>query len=674
MEKNNLYKSISLNSIIENNTHLKTVLSPRYNNIQKTSLFKKPKKIKISSYNKTTRNFPKLSTNNNTPRKYKNNIQKIIPSTSEGLRQNNTFKITPRHIKELSVSIFQNNDIDLVRSLNPDSNTDLCSNLMLKEKLKNKIESNMNISLLFNSKKKQEGRRQYLQQNKKISLEGILESERKIKNDNKELFQNQKQNKQINTFEKDLNKKLKQLKEISELKKINKIKIYENLKNKIKEIDNIGYDIQLLNCKSNDNTILIKRDSMLLEKNNKRRRRTTILRKSTKNINYNEIINYKFNHKSHNNLDKFELSNINQHKHIINNNNTNEHKTEKNENNRLSVIQNLYQETKKKEFYKRIKMEKIGELKKEIKQMKIPLKSLNIEIGELKNVTNNIKEKLVKHYQELLYNGKEIRNEGLVWIIKAIWKLGENVPMSFMPTFLDLNGINYLFNMARLSIELETKKKYIIELKTKLKNEVNNLIKNRENENKSNNINNESNDDNNKNNKRKKRLIFKTDLLFKNKELTHSSSQPKYMKTFYHLNKEYNINMKSNLINDDNEEFFKGTFKEISKIFEDNCKDLICINFPEVNNIKNLEKKVKQIENDIKIMKKNEIKRIFKEFIDNDYENKYNTSIDVVLGALFGEKSRNIQVNNFYVFKKGHFDEIKNIRFYEFEKRNGLIS
>ena len=132
--------------------------------------------------------------------------------------------------------------------------------------------------------------------------------------------------------------------------------------------------------------------------------------------------------------------------------------------------------------------------------------------------------------------------------------------------------------------------------------------------------------------------------------------------------------MKSNLINDDNEEFFKGTFKEISKIFEDNCKDLICINFPEVNNIKNLEKKVKQIENDIKIMKKNEIKRIFKEFIDNDYENKYNTSIDVVLGALFGEKSRNIQVNNFYVFKKGHFDEIKNIRFYEFEKRNGLIS
>ena len=73
----------------------------------------------------------------------------------------------------------------------------------------------------------------------------------------------------------------------------------------------------------------------------------------------------------------------------------------------------------------------------------------------------------MRHYQELLYNGKEIRNEGLIWIIKAIWKLGENVPMSFMPTFLDLNAIKYLFNMARMSVELESKKKYIIELKKK---------------------------------------------------------------------------------------------------------------------------------------------------------------------------------------------------------------
>jgi hypothetical protein len=308
--------------------------------------------------------------------------------------------------------------------------------------------------------------------------------------------------------------------------------------------------------------------------------------------------------------------------------------------------------------------------------MKIPLKSLNIEIGELKNVEKSIKQKLMKHYQELLYNGKEIRNEGLIWIIKAIWRLGENVPMSFMPTFLDFNAIKYLFNMARLSIELEAKKKFIIELRTKLKNEVNNFIKEKEKENENNKSNNSINirDDNRKkSNKKKKRYIFKTDLLFKNKKLTHSSSQPKYMKTFYHLNKDYNNIMKDDLMND-NEESFKGSFREIEKMLEDNGKDLIFVNLPAVNHIKNLEKKIKQIENDIKNMKKYEITRIFKEYIDNDYENRYNASIDVVLGALIGEHSRNIQVNNFHAFKKGHLDEIKNIRFYEFDKRNGWIS
>ena len=43
--------------------------------------------------------------------------------------------------------------------------------------------------------------------------------------------------------------------------------------------------------------------------------------------------------------------------------------------------------------------------------------------------------------------------------------------------------------------------------------------------------------------------------------------------------------------------------------------------------------------------------------------------IDVVLGALLGEHSRNIQVNIFNSFKKEYLDEMKNIRFYEYTKR-----
>ena len=36
-------------------------------------------------------------------------------------------------------------------------------------------------------------------------------------------------------------------------------------------------------------------------------------------------------------------------------------------------------------------------------------------------------------------------------------------------------------------------------------------------------------------------------------------------------------------------------------------------------------------------LKKKETMRLFKEFTENDYENKYHTSIDIVLAALLGQ-------------------------------------
>ncbi len=105
----------------------------------------------------------------------------------------------------------------------------------------------------------------------------------------------------------------------------------------------------------------------------------------------------------------------------------------------------------------------------------MPLNSINQKIIEIKDIEKSTKEKLMKHYLELLYDGKEVRGEGLIWIIKGIWKIGENVPMSFMPTFLDFDAIKYLFKMAKISIELESTKKYIMDIKLNLKQKVNNM-------------------------------------------------------------------------------------------------------------------------------------------------------------------------------------------------------
>jgi hypothetical protein len=252
-----------------------------------------------------------------------------------------------------------------------------------------------------------------------------------------------------------------------------------------------------------------------------------------------------------------------------------------------------------------------------------------------------------------------------------------------MPTFLDFNGIKYLFNIARLSVELDAKKKFLTELKINLKKHIINSYRKKEKEtgndtkknNESVNESNSSNDCNDNSNQIKKNLFsFKTNMFFKNKKLTHSSSQPKYMRSFYQLNKKFKKSLGDKFLDNENDEIYRGTIKEMSKIFEQNENSFNFINSPAVTKIKNLEKKIKEIETEIKNLKKFEIQRIFKEYIDYDYENKYHASIDVVLGALIGEHSKNIQVNKFNVFKKGYFDEIRNIRFYEYAKRNGWVS
>ena len=52
--------------------------------------------------------------------------------------------------------------------------------------------------------------------------------------------------------------------------------------------------------------------------------------------------------------------------------------------------------------------------------------------------------------------------------------------------------------------------------------------------------------------------------------------------------------------------------------------------------------------------------------MENDYENKYHVSIDVVLAALLGEHIKNIEINKYSKYKKEYLDELKFVRFYQY--------
>lgn len=70
-------------------------------------------------------------------------------------------------------------------------------------------------------------------------------------------------------------------------------------------------------------------------------------------------------------------------------------------------------------------------------------------------------------------------------------------------------------------------------------------------------------------------------------------------------------------------------FPIISKIDEDTITSLKFIGL--------LEKQGEKIKKELSILKNIELERIFKEFLMNDYERRFSTSLDQVISALIGE-------------------------------------
>ena len=590
---------------------------------------KKDIKFNIKSHNINRVKFPKIvslySSNSNI--KLKPIISKIKSDFLSDIN-NSSIKspMNKYNKKDLSIDIFKNNDIDLVQNLNPDSTRDLVSNLLLKKKLKNKLESQVN---LFNYFKKNNYDDDY-------DDDENLKDEEEYKVLEKRLLKIS----QSNLIEKELNYRLQDIKKKFNIKKKNKHEINNKFTDKLKEIDNIEYDIQLLDYKSKENSL---RNSQLIYPNS-----------NDNNINKKQNMSFSFKNAKSPKIEHMR---------------------------RVSKLQDYLLSQKKTDNEKKEKQNKILEIQKELKDLKKPLTLLNNEINELKTNEKNTKVELLKHYLELLYVGKEVRNEGLIWIIKSIWKLGENVPISFMPKFLDFDAIQFLFNYAKISTELEYIKKLIRELKHKLKEKVNNtqisngsIIKEEltSRNNMFNIINSNFKDKTNFMKKfsesnriiipRKNSVIFNRNNIFR-KKLLFSSSSPDLMKNIFNNS---NINME-----EQNEKKFemKSTMSQISKILDKKKDELYFDKMPEINEINNFQKKIISLNKQLEEMKKKEIQRIFKEYTDNEYEKVYHAPIEIVLGALIGEHARNIQMNNYNIYKKGYLDELNTIRFFEYGKR-----
>ena len=319
-------------------------------------------------------------------------------------------------------------------------------------------------------------------------------------------------------------------------------------------------------------------------------------------------------------------------------------------------------------------------LKESNEKLENEKKGLELQLNEKIKLSNEAKKKLylmrkrlINIYHLNLYEGIDFHGDGLINIIKDIWNLGVNVDVNYMPTYLDNECIDYLFNKAKSSIDICKIRQLIKDNEQELVSQLQSW-RNSMDEPFRSKLNNQDLNSDTKSfeggesgeNQNDEEELFKTKITDNN----FSSYLDQYPKT-----KEFMIDYKKkhpNVILDDDVETFKTKKKHINM----NKLNFKSWNIPtqiiqQKNKIEKLrymlDKKIKEG----KFLEKKEIQRLNKEFINNNYGEKYEVCIEVLLGALCGEEKKNELLIYYLRLEKENKDGKKIIQFHSNFMRPG---
>ena len=335
---------------------------------------------------------------------------------------------------------------------------------------------------------------------------------------------------------------------------------------------------------------------------------------------------------------------------IMNKNEAND-KT-KNKNKQFEQLNKLILSKQQRDDKRKNLMEMLDEKENIKKELEKDLIIKREQCNQVKKEVNNIRKKLLNIYHIKLYEGLDYGKEGLISIIKDIWNLGVNVDTNYMPTFLDDDSIEFLLNKANHSIEIskirkvisDNEKEYTSYLKEWKMNstEISTLINNR---------NNMAFPNANNLQKNEMKSSYKDDDLFKTKisdiSISYLDSYPR-TKEFMIKYKRRHPQMFHKEIHESDFKYMK--FKSLNipvKILEKNkhIEKLKCL----------LNMKIEQNKQNDKL----EVERLNKEFIKNQYKEKYKVNVETLFGALFGDKTN--EMLNYYSKLEKEFKEGKKI-------------
>jgi hypothetical protein len=325
-----------------------------------------------------------------------------------------------------------------------------------------------------------------------------------------------------------------------------------------------------------------------------------------------------------------------------NNNNANENEedepTKKAKKEKFEQLNTFIQMKKQREERLKFLKQSIANKQEELKSLEEKQNNLIGQCKEKKNGIYKLRQQLLNIYHISLYEGLNFRTDGLCTLIRAIWNLGVNVDINYMPSYLDNNSIDYLFDRTKRLIDI-SKMRQVIE---ENQNEFDINLKQWK---QFANINENSKDTDNKTDSN----FFQTGVIEK---FNYMDKYPKskqfmeeYNKKFFPKHEQIQINLRK-----------KNEFKS---------KNIPYAIIEKYNNIEKLKYLLKKLieQNDNK--EKQEFERISKEFLTNNYQEKYQVAIETIMGALCGEEKRNEGINFFSKFQREFKEGKKLIQFHK---------
>ena len=525
-----------------------------------------------------------------------NIIKKPLPLILPSIKPN--FKTIDQSNKSGNIlsenpKTFEKRKIKLNRSV-------IKKNILLRDKemVKN-LDIDINPNLVIARESELKRMKENIDNNPDIELKRLGKYKEKKTNDEKDIESKEK----VKILEKKFNEDLEEYKNI----KLEKEKLSEHIMNLINIIEDYKLELYTFNNYTNE------LHKQFIEKNKEKKQQ--IISKMSK-LNYENIDEYNL-------LDK-ELQDFDN-------------------NNKYNFHEDLIQ--KKKNIDQNL-LKAEGLLKKLLEKKA----NMNEKTKELKNKIKENKINLIKLYHISLYEGLDFRYEGLSSVIRAIWNLGVEVDVNYMPRYLDQLLINFLFEHAKLIIKINNWRKQLDLSKEKLLKEIDEWkklnyfnLKTVENSQRSSSNNSDVN-------------LFKTKL-GKNKNKTYPKSI-KFMKNYYNKYSYLIDNREKNELNEYKKSKLENKFSLPKKFIEDNKvieKGKIIL--------QNLQSKMKNME-------KNEIVRICREFSFNNYGGVYKVCPYIIVSAICGNEYKEEGMMFYNMTEKEISDNKRIIRFFDLTKNN----